>query len=144
MQFSIVWQQTLILASKVTIDLDFLGERSLQQELAEADFAAEKPSLFVAEGLIMYLGPEGILSSSSVRAKTHENWWFREFCMNIGQHFEVIWSIISLRVIACTQNFCEDQRNPDNFCEKSCKTLQVASKRSKWDPTLLFLSWKRR
>ena len=66
MQFSIVWQQTLILATKVTIDLDFLGERSLQQELAEADFAAEKPSLFVAEGLIMYLGPEGILSSSSV------------------------------------------------------------------------------
>lgn len=42
-----------------TIDLDFLGERSLQQELAEAGFAAEKPSLFVAEGLIMYLGPEG-------------------------------------------------------------------------------------
>jgi O-methyltransferase involved in polyketide biosynthesis len=73
MQFSIVWQQTLILATKVTIDLDFLGERSLQQELAEADFAAEKPSLFVAEGLIMYLGPEGILSSSSVRAKTDEN-----------------------------------------------------------------------
>jgi len=66
MQFSIVWQQTLILATKVTIDLDFLGERSLQQELAEADFAAEKPSLFVAAGLIMYLGPEGILSSSSV------------------------------------------------------------------------------
>lgn len=62
----------LILATKATIDLDFLGERSLQQELAEVGFAAEKPSLFVAEGLIMYLGPEGILSSSSVRAKTDE------------------------------------------------------------------------
>ena len=63
------FKNAVIIDTKATIDLDFLGERRLQQELAEAGFAAEKPSLFVAEGLIMYLGPEGILSSCSVRRK---------------------------------------------------------------------------
>ena len=50
---------------EATIDLDFLGDKTLQEGLAEAGFTADKPSLFVAEGLIMYLGPEGCLSLSA-------------------------------------------------------------------------------
>ena len=116
MQFSIVWQQTLILATKVTIDLDFLGERSLQQELAEADFAAEKPSLFVAEGLIMYLGPEGILSSSSVMNSAWTS----------VKSSGALYHCVSLCALAKT--FVKTREIQTTFSgEKSCKTIQIAS-----------------
>merc|ERR1712188_343124 len=44
------------------VDLDFLDtEKSLATELQEAGFDSAKPSVFVSEGLIMYLGAEGKL-----------------------------------------------------------------------------------
>ncbi|CAK9069006.1 unnamed protein product [Durusdinium trenchii] len=44
------------------IDLDFLADhKNLRHELSAAGFQTEEPCLFVAEGLIMYLGPAGKL-----------------------------------------------------------------------------------
>jgi len=57
--FNHVLQNPASKCKLATIDLDFLGDKTLQEGLAEAGFTADKPSLFVAEGLIMYLGPEG-------------------------------------------------------------------------------------
>lgn len=69
---------------EATIDLDFLGDKTLQEGLAEAGFTADKPSLFVAEGLIMYLGPEGCLSLS---APTASAWWHSyDLFISIGLH----------------------------------------------------------
>ena len=45
-----------------SVDLDFLDDnQSLRQELSAAGFVAAEPSVFLAEGLIMYLGPTGKL-----------------------------------------------------------------------------------
>ena len=84
------WETQPTAPDEATIDLDFLGDKTLQEGLAEAGFTADKPSLFVAEGLIMYLGPEGCLSLSA----PEEIVWESAFTASAWWHYYDVFSLI--------------------------------------------------